>query len=106
MSEKIETAKELTTLEKIRAEWVKNGKNPPAKKLAEELSKSLKSAKAIKIKAQEELAKTEEHLSKVYMELAKAYGCQSLRIDGIVYDFSSRGEKVFLKSKATDVVDL
>lgn len=97
----------ITTLEKIRGEWVKNGKKMPTKKELQELTNSLTQARAIRTKAEKSLEDAEANISKVYMELAKAVGCQSIRLDGVIYEFSSRGEKVFLKSaRSSSIVDL
>lgn len=102
------TDNETTTLlASYRQEWVKGGSKDPSKTEAEKLVKAWKAqrAKTEALEAQAEEARKAEQSYVVAM--AKAFGCKSLRIDGIQHDFASRGSAVFFRRKnAVDVVDL
>lgn len=104
--EKTEVETNGTILANIKAEYTKNGGKDPSKADTKKLVDAWRaaSAKVEAVEAQIAAAKVAE--SEAVLALAKAFGGKSLRIDGQVLDFASRGTTVFFRKKSNGVVDL
>jgi hypothetical protein len=94
----------LTTL---RKEWEAAGSKDPNDNDKKRLVGNFKAASDKVQELESQLAKAQAEEEAAILSLAKAFGARSLKISGTVYDFASRGQKVFLKKKSSsNVVEL
>lgn len=95
-----------SVLEAIRKEWTKAGsKDPSADDKAVAFAEWEKNRDA-RAKAEQALEGTIEQEAISVKKLAKLYGGRSLRYQGVVYDFASRGDRIFFRKKSAGVVDV
>lgn len=94
-------------LDKIRQTWKDAGSKNPSTNEKEAGLAAYKNAGKSVTDAEKALSVAKEHEGETVLALAKLFGCRSLRIDGVIHDFASRGEKIFFRRKlSSDVVDL
>lgn len=94
-----------SVLSDIRARWIAGGSLLPQPAESEKLLTSYRKAHAL---VEETRAALQAHLateSAAILDLARAFGSNSLRIDGTVHDFACRGDTVFFRRKSVSVID-
>jgi hypothetical protein len=92
-----------SVLVKIRKQY--SGKDPD-KATAAKLVNAWRAAAKKTADAEAALESLKAAEGETVKALAHAYGAKSLRVDGQVMDFACRGETVFFRRKAADIVDI
>lgn len=94
-----------TILADIRARWAAGGSILPQPAESHKLLTAYKAARDQVAVIREQLQKALDVEAKTVLDLARAFGGNSLRIDGVVHDFASRGDLVFFRRKNVGIID-
>jgi hypothetical protein len=96
---------EGNVLADIRARWKAGGSLLPQPAESGKLLAKYKQTHGEVVKAREVLQKALEAERAAILDLARAFGGNSLRIDGTVHDFACRGDLVFFRLKGVGIID-
>ena len=95
-------------LETIRKKWTAAGSKAPTDEVKKKLLDKYRKARTASDAAEAALKKAGADEEEAVKGLAEAFGGRSLKIDGIIHDFASRGAKIYFRrrTKDADVVEL
>lgn len=93
-------------LKTIRDEWEHGGKKLPTDLERAELLATFKVRRQATKDADAALKKARAEEAIHTLKLARAFGCQSLRVEGEIYDFASRGPAVFFRKRTVGLIDV
>jgi hypothetical protein len=96
-----EVPKGQSLVGKIREEWEAAGKKLPQPEAAKKAIAAWRAAEAETQKLEAALEAARARTYDVSEKLCRMFGGSGLKVDGIVHEFSSRGDKVFLRSKGS-----
>lgn len=89
----------------IRDRWKSGGSLLPSPTESEKLLGAYRQAHTTVEAAREALQKALAIEGTTILELARAFGANSLRIDGVVHDFACRGESIFFRRRTVGIID-
>ncbi len=87
-------------------QWTAAGGLLPASDQSAGLLAAYRGAHNAVLRAKQDLEARQAAESATVLALARAYGARSLRIDGVIHDFASRGDAVFFRRRQADIVDV
>lgn len=99
---------EPSILSKYKTAWITAGSKEATAAQKDPAWKAWKASNRAIEEAEKALDAAREKNYAVSDALAQMYGARSVRVDGVVFDFASRGAKVFLRTKGQkqEIVDV